>query len=301
MKTLSVAATLMLAVFLGSSLPVIAAEPMPGSIRVVKVKGDVTCIETSTKKAEPLKEGAFITQDHSVKTGAGSTAILLFSNGTTISLSPNSLFGVDSFRQVPFDPEGVDYSKIKEEPSVSNTKVSLSEGRALAVVAKLAKGSTMDITTPSGVAGIRGTVLSITPTSISVQSGSVQMTSANGNSAMVNGGESATFAGVEAGGPAATPAAMPPAEQAALANEAQQAVEAVAASVPGPGAAFQGAPEGTAEADGANTDAAGGFGGDQGAGSVGTAPTGGTGGGSGGGGGSGTTPSPNNGASNPAP
>lgn len=297
MKTLSVAASLMLAVLFGSSLPVIAADPLPGNIRVLKVKGDVTSVDTSTKKAEPLKEGAFLKQDHSVKTGAASTAVLLFSNGTTVSVSPNSVFTVDTFLQAPFDSTGVNFREIKEEPSISNTKVSLTEGRVLAVVAKLAKGSTLDIGTPSGVAGIRGTTLSVTTAGVAVVAGSVQVTSSNGNTSEVNGGEQTTFNAVAEG---ADPAPIPAGEQQQLQGEAGQVKQALESSAPETGA-FEGAPEGSPEIPGTTGDEAGGFGGDQGAGSVGTAPTGGTGGGSGGGGGTGTTPSPNNGASNPAP
>ncbi|MEI8313077.1 MAG: FecR domain-containing protein, partial [Verrucomicrobiota bacterium] len=168
MKTFTLVSIAVLALLLGGTSAIFAQEgkAIPGNVRVLKVKGTVT-LTVSGKEAEPLKEGIFIQQDELVKTGADSQAWLLFSNGTTVTVQPNSKFSVDKFLQTPFDSTEVDYKKIKaehskSEPSISQTKISVNEGSIIADVAKLNKGSSFKIGTPIGVAGIRGTLIQVT-------------------------------------------------------------------------------------------------------------------------------------------
>jgi len=291
MNPLRLAALVTLVLFSPCNSGLFAAEGFPGNIRVIKAKGNVEHIDNTSKASAPLVEGEFVKQNHSVKTGAASTAILLFSNGSTVVIRPNSVFSMESFTQVPFDAASVQYKGLSKEPSVSQTKVSVKEGTVIASVAKLQKGSTMNISTPVGIAGIRGTIVQVSITrpgggpqrvNISVPEGSVAFTALNGTTTTLSDGSTLTMS--EAA-PEAQPTQLTPQEAAeieALINEAL-------AQLP-PEGAFDGVPDGSPETGGigdAGEGQAGGFGGDQGAGDVGTAP----GGGSSGGGGS-ATPTP---------
>jgi len=295
MKTLRLPVLVTLALFFVWNSGAIAEDAMPGNIRVVKVKGTVDQVNNTTKSSAPLKEGAFINQDHSVKTGADSTAILLFSNGTTIVVRPSSVFSIDTFTQVPYDSTGVQFKDLKQEPSVSQTKVSVKEGAIIANVAKLQKGSTMDIGTPVGVAGIRGTIVQVSITrqdggaqsvNISVPEGSVVFTAPNGKTTALSGGSTISFS---AAGTGAQPTQLTPQEAAEIVAQINEALAGLPIQ-----AAFEGVADGSAETGGTGNNGegqAGGFGGDGGAGSVGTAPGGGGGGGGSGGGSTGNSTS----------
>jgi hypothetical protein len=299
MKILTVISLAVVSLFLIASSRAFAAEGKPGNVRVLKVAGDVTCTTKSTSEVQPLKEGAFIQQDQVIKTGQGAQAILLFSNGTTITVEPNSAFSIDKFLQAPFASNDSDYQKLKNEPSISQTKVNVSEGSIVADVAKLNKGSKFDIATPVGVAGIRGTIIRVTvnrpgggaPVSVTVDlpEGNVEFAVADGRTLTLADGTTVKIelAGTNPDIGPVTP--MTPQQK----QEIQALVDAALATLP-PANSFEGVPDGSPEQfTGGNEDQAGGFGGVQGTGNVGT-PTGGSGGGGGGGGssGGGSTPTP---------
>ena len=302
MKNFTVVSLAILALFLGGSGQMFGAEPgakqIDGNVRVLKVEGTVT-ITVPGKPAEPLKEGTFIQQDHVVKTESGSQAWLLFSNGTTVTVRPNSIFSVDKFLQVPFDSNKVDYKKVKAEPSVSQTKISVKEGTIIADVAKLQKGSTFKIGTPLGVAGIRGTLIQVTvnttaggsvSVTINLPQGLSDFAVTNGQQITLSNGQTVTVTSNPTTGTMTISGVNP--LNAQTIQQIQQLAEQVAAQIPEQ-RAFEGvngsAPEqlGTGEPQQqGNT----GFGGDQGTGNAGSAPSGG--GGGGGGGGSVPTPTP---------
>ena len=297
MKTFTVTAMAVLAFLVCGASQSFADEGNPGNIRVLKVKGDVTLTPQHTKAAEPLKEGAFIQQDQVIKTGKKSEALLLMSNGTTIKVEPGSSFSVEKFLQTAFDSNKLNYRGLKKEPSVSQTKLSVTEGSIVADVCKLAKGSKFDIATPVGVAGIRGTIVRVTvsrpgggaPISVTVDlpQGTVDFTAVNGRTFTLGNGMTITF---NLDGNTLTAGNITPMSPREIA-EIRDLVEEALALIPG-GQAFEGVEGGAPEQLGGD-DAAGGFGGDQGTGNVGGAPTGGSGGGGGGGGGgAGPTPTP---------
>jgi hypothetical protein len=177
-----------------------AAEQMPnmvlGNIRVVKVEGQDVQLE-SAGQSSPVREGAFIRQGTTIKTGKDSSVVLLFDNGTTLNIKPESEFAVEKFAQDPFDANGVDYQTLKSEPSSSMTRLNVSEGTIVLDIAKLKNDSSFQIATPVGSAGIRGTSLGITskkndqisPVTLAVSTGVVQMKTASGSRA-VSGGQS---------------------------------------------------------------------------------------------------------------
>lgn len=168
-----------------------------GNIRVVKVEGrDVRLIDAAGQSSS-LKEDAFIRQGVTIKTGKDATVVLLFDNGTTLNIKPESEFAVEKFVQDPFDATGVDYQTLKSEPSSSVTRLNVPEGTIVLDIAKLKKDSSFQIATPVGSAGIRGTFVGITsntnnpnnPVTLAVAEGVVQMKTATGSRA-VSGGQS---------------------------------------------------------------------------------------------------------------
>jgi len=211
-----------------------------GNIRVVKIEGKGVKLVDAAGQSSQLKEGAFIRQGSTIQTGKDSSVVLLFDNGTTVNIKPESEFAVEKFTQDPFDANGVDYQTLKSEPSSSVTRLSVPEGTIVLDIAKLKKDSSFQIATPVGSAGIRGTSLGITsnknnqsnPVTLAVTTGVVQMKTATGSRA-VGGGQS--FGIGSAGGFSANP---PGASN--LQAATSQSVTAMQQSVPSN--AFQGAP-----------------------------------------------------------
>ncbi|MFM8829499.1 MAG: FecR domain-containing protein, partial [Spartobacteria bacterium] len=168
-----------------------------GNIRVVKVEGRDAKLVDATGQTTPLKEGAFIRQGAKIQTGKEASVILLFDNGTTVNVKPETEFAVEKFAQDPFDANGVDYQTLKSEPSSSVTRLNVPEGTIVLDIAKLKKDSSFQIATPVGSAGIRGTSLGVTssksnqanPVTVAVTTGVVQLKTATGSRA-VSGGQS---------------------------------------------------------------------------------------------------------------
>ena len=159
-----------------------------GNIRVVKVEGREVQLVDASGQTSPLKEGAFIRQGAKIQTGKEASVVLLFDNGTTVNIKPETEFAVEKFAQDPFDANGVDYQTLKSEPSSSVTRLNVPEGTIVLDIAKLKKDSSFQIATPVGSAGIRGTSLGITssksnqatPVTVAVSTGVVQLKTATG-------------------------------------------------------------------------------------------------------------------------
>ena len=211
-----------------------------GNIRVVKVEGRGVQLVDAAGQSSPLKEGTFIRQGATIQTGKDASVVLLFDNGTTVNIKPESEFAVEKFAQDPFEANGVDYQTLKSEPSSSVTRLNVPDGTIVVDIAKLKKDSSFQIATPVGSAGIRGTSLGITsnknnqssPVTLAVATGVVQMKTATGSRA-VSGGQS--FGIGNAGGFSPNP---PGASN--LQTATSQSSSAMRQSVPSN--AFQGAP-----------------------------------------------------------
>jgi hypothetical protein len=175
-----------------------AAEMIFGNVRVIKVEGGSVQLLDSAGKASPLAEGTFLRQGSKIRTDDKGTAVLLFENGSSVNIKPASEFSIDKFVQDPFDSEGVDYQNLKNEPSKSVTRLSVPEGTIIVDVAKLKKSSTYEISTPVGVAGIRGTSLFVQsrranpaqPVALGVAKGLVSFRTPGGASRAIAGGQS---------------------------------------------------------------------------------------------------------------
>jgi len=118
-------------------------------------KGDGTPIAASN--GDKLSEG------YTIDTGSDGIVVLLFSNGSTLTLSPNTQIAIDHFTRKGEDKKpagGISgFFKLKKEPTTSTTRLKLNYGEIVGHVKKLnyAKGSSFDVDTPVGAAGIRGT------------------------------------------------------------------------------------------------------------------------------------------------
>jgi hypothetical protein len=168
-----------------------------GNVRVVKVEGRGAQLVNASGETSSLKEGSFIRQGTKILTGKDCNVVLLFDNGTTVNVEPESDFSIEKFSQDPFDASNVDYQTLKAEPSKSLTRLNIPEGSIIVDIAKLKKDSSFQIATPLGSAGIRGTSLGIrsnksnsaNPVSLGVATGVVQFKTPTGSRA-VSGGQS---------------------------------------------------------------------------------------------------------------
>lgn len=132
-----------------------------GLIMVARASGNVTAVGPNGDTIT-LKKGSEITQGYVVNTGDNSSVILAFSNGATINLAQDSSLSIDEFLQDPFSDE-VSLAELTAEPTTSTTKLHLSRGELVGNVKKLNSdaGSSFEIDTPVGAAGIRGTTFRI--------------------------------------------------------------------------------------------------------------------------------------------
>lgn len=205
-----------------------ADEMLVGNVRVLSVNGGPASLVDAIGRKSDLKPGMFLRQGAKVSTGSGTTVDLLFENGSSVSVQPGSEFSVDEFVVDPFATDSVNFQKLKNEPSNSVTKISVPEGDIVFEVAKMKKGSSFDITTPVGTAGIRGTAGRAGRGGLALSKGSATFTQRNGNSQSVSGGQQV--------GQAGGVSAAPPAVIAAIATIAAAINNAT------PPNAFQGAP-----------------------------------------------------------
>ena len=136
----------------------------PASILVARVSGSVTISSIADSEFKPLTKGMKIGQGVTINTGSDGSAVLLFSNGSTLTIKPESKLGIDEYLQSPSEvKDPSELNKLDEEPSTSKTKLRLLEGDLVGSVKKLDidKGSSFEISSPIGTAGIRGTTWSM--------------------------------------------------------------------------------------------------------------------------------------------
>lgn len=138
------------------SLVAHAADLAPSTFAAGTVKGDVSFKRSGSASYEKLEVGAVLPQGATVKTAKSSLAIVVFSNGATATVRPDSEV-VINFTQAGFSgplTKG-------EEPSVSKTQIKIVNGTVISKVAKLKKGSEYNVTSPVGAAGVRGTIFTV--------------------------------------------------------------------------------------------------------------------------------------------
>lgn len=225
------------------SLPAISQDPdkvengsdkKEGVTVIVDLAGKVEIIETEGSKPKPALKGARVPVGATCLVGPGSRLDLALSNGALFQLRENSKFTIGEFEQEAYEfvftngaairPRelkdfGADeavlqtmdaseeaWNKLGSEPTTSKGKFILSEGTMIGQAKKLKPGSRMDIVTPVGTAGIRGTVWMFTVTPVQgsggtsfqgkleVAEGQVDFGNSDGSrTVQVQGGYTATF------------------------------------------------------------------------------------------------------------
>ena len=151
--------------FLASFSSIAQAIQSKGAIIIASLEGEVSVINNSSGipiPADRIKTGGLIFDGHTVKTGAESKVVLLFSSGTITTLQADSVLNIKKFAQEKFDPKTAGkLGDRSDEPSPSETIIDLNLGDMVVDVKKLKKESSFNIDSPVGTAGIRGTVPAI--------------------------------------------------------------------------------------------------------------------------------------------
>lgn len=155
-------ATVVFAAAVACLAPGASGEPAPpaqprGQIKAVRVVGQVLVTRAPDQAPAALQNNAVLVQGDIVTTAKNASVVLVFSNGSTVNLGPESRLAIDEFLQDPFGAE-IKVGDLKEEPSRSRTKLNLTYGELVGSVKPLKGASSFLVQTPVGAAGIRGTI-----------------------------------------------------------------------------------------------------------------------------------------------
>ena len=134
------------------ALAALAQENVPGKIYVAEVNGGVTFMEGGRQFV--LKKGDSLSaQGARIETAPGATAVLVYSNGTSVFISEKTIVEIRKFVQKPF-PKGVDTAT--NESSISDIVVNVTQGTVIVTTNALATGTSMVYLTPQSQINIRG-------------------------------------------------------------------------------------------------------------------------------------------------
>jgi hypothetical protein len=138
------------------------AQTQAGAIKAVRVSGAVAKASAVNPAPQPLIEGAAVIETDIVTTGPNSSVVLVFANGASIKLGADSRLAIEEFKMDPL-ADDIAVAKLEREPNISKTRLNLAYGEMVGNVKKLnqSAGSSFDIKTPVGAAGIRGTTFRI--------------------------------------------------------------------------------------------------------------------------------------------
>ncbi len=137
------------------------------SAKVLSVSGTVTTYSEGGAET-PLQAGAILSQGDSISTNPSSQAVLVFSNGSELTVMENSRLTLAELSQEAFGGTK-SYEQLQADPSRSQTLLKLNYGKTSGHVKKLSDGSQFLVESPLGTAAIRGTnftvALNFDPTS----------------------------------------------------------------------------------------------------------------------------------------
>ena len=137
-----------------------------GVVFIAAKQGPTQFLDVQGKVLPAAKSsvGAKLAEGYVAQAGIGGKIILLLSNGTVMTLDSQTKLKIREFTQEPFDAAGRKVSDLAEEPSKSNVKLDLDWGSIVVATKKLNRESRLDIHSPTGVAGIRGTQFQMSQT-----------------------------------------------------------------------------------------------------------------------------------------
>lgn len=196
----------------------VSAQKVSPSVIVASIEGEVSSlnmVDDFKVQMGPTSVGKKVIPKTILSTGKNGKVALLFSNGTLITIKPGSRFYLRTYKQLEGVVEGVlDPGKLEEEPTQSELSGHLDYGDLVVKAPKLKKGSSMKLTSPLGVAGIRGTMFQLMAVRNSVTgdimggvnliSGDIDFTDTGGNMVTLLSGQSIQLATSKLGAPMAS-------------------------------------------------------------------------------------------------
>jgi hypothetical protein len=132
--------------------------------KVISVEGTVTKSTTGGIKLNgrqsQVKVGDILSEGDRLSSSANSQVFIVFSNGSGITISENTIIEIAQLEQEPYNSSQT-YEQLQADPSKSQTLLKLEYGQLEGHVKKLSKSSSFRIETPLGTAAIRGTRFSV--------------------------------------------------------------------------------------------------------------------------------------------
>ena len=138
-----------------SSRPNLLAKEKKGALVIASLTGKVQVQDRYETK--PASVGQVVTSQESILTGADGSAVIIFTNGTSASIGPDTQLFFQNIWQREFRASSSKVSQIKEETSPSRIAMELKMGELVVDVKKLKKDSSFLIDSPVAAVGIRGT------------------------------------------------------------------------------------------------------------------------------------------------
>ena len=140
-------------------------KKLKGAVIAASLKGNVKVInlfqsnesEKNNANSETLKAGEIVLQGSTIVSGKNSEVDLLFTNGSSAKIGPDSKLTISAIWQKDFQESKRKISDLKEETSPTRIDLDLEIGDLIVDVKKLKKESSFRVNSPLGVAGIRGT------------------------------------------------------------------------------------------------------------------------------------------------
>jgi len=144
-----------LSLFFGVGL--LGAVQLPGDVRIYEVKGQPIEIILKDGSTPPLRVGQSVPHDATIRTSAAATITLIFSNGAMLAIQPASELQVNFLTSEPTRPALPAKPANSHSSAVTDTDVKLKKGLIMLDVPPQNKKSNFQVTTPLGLACIRGT------------------------------------------------------------------------------------------------------------------------------------------------
>jgi len=178
------------------------------SVIVASIEGEVSSlnlIDDFKVNMSSSYVGKKISPKTILTTGKTGKVSLLFSNGTLITIKPGSRFYLRKYKQLEAVVEDLaPPGKLEEEPTKSELSAHLDFGDLIVKAPKLKKGSSMNLSSPIGTAGIRGTMFQFMAVrnpvtgdimgGINLVSGDIEFTDTDGNTVTILSGQSIQLA-----------------------------------------------------------------------------------------------------------
>jgi hypothetical protein len=176
--------------------------PRPGAVLVASLQGEAFI--TAGGERKPVRADERLRVGSTLATGRKTALGLALSNGVLVDLGSEAELEVEEFGQAPV-AGSFKFPELKEEPTLSRTKLRLVRGAVTVTVKplKVSRGSTFTLATPAGTlrtgeavlrAMVRMSDLGLGVCTLEVVRGSAQMEIAGGAPVAVPAGRQFTYA-----------------------------------------------------------------------------------------------------------